>query len=95
MPDKTPITTSTPGRVIDEMHARLSAAFGPEVLEIKDESHKHAGHAGWREGGETHFHVILRTPQLAALGRVARHRAVHQALGDLTTRIHALSLDLG
>lgn len=91
MPDKAPIKTP----IIDVMHQRLSAAFGADVLEIKDESHKHAGHAGWREGGETHFHVILRAPELAGLGRVARHRAVHQALGDLTTRIHALSLDLG
>lgn len=81
--------------VIDEMRARLTTAFSPEVLEIQDESHKHAGHAGWREGGETHFHVILRAAALSPMSRVARHRAVHQALGDLNQRVHALSLDLG
>ena len=91
MPDKAPIKTP----IIDVMHQRLSAAFGADVLEIKDESHKHAGHSGWREGGETHFSVKLRAAALAPMGRVERHRAVHRALGDLTGRIHALALDLG
>jgi BolA protein len=79
----------------DEIHARLTTAFSPEVLQIQDDSEKHRGHAGWREGGETHFSVMIRAPALAAMTRVARHRAVHQALGDLTSRIHALSLDIG
>ena len=79
----------------DEIHARLTAAFAPEVLHIQDDSEKHRGHGGWREGGETHFNVTIRAPGLASMTRIARHRAVHQALGDLTTRIHALSLDIG
>ncbi len=79
----------------DEMHDRLTAAFSPDALEIVDESHKHQGHSGWHEGGETHFRVMLRSQALAPLSRVARHRAVHRALGDLTGRIHALALDLG
>lgn len=81
--------------VKDELQERLTAAFQPERLEVVDESHKHAGHSGWREGGETHFRVLLRSDRLAPLSRIARHRAVHAALGDLTTRIHALALDLG
>lgn len=81
--------------VVDEISARLSAAFSPEVLEIQDDSEKHRGHGGWREGGETHFTIRIRAASLAPLGRVARHRAVHQALGDLTTRIHAIALDIG
>jgi BolA protein len=81
--------------IIDEMRLRLNRTFAPETLEIRDDSHRHQGHAGWREGGETHFHVTLRAATLASMTRVARHRAVHQALGDLTARIHALSLDLG
>jgi len=79
-----------------ELEARLQAAFVLERLEIHDDSEKHRGHAGWREGGETHFTVTLRAPALAALPRLARHRAVHAALGpDLVARIHALALDLG
>ncbi|GHC23282.1 MULTISPECIES: BolA family transcriptional regulator [Gemmobacter] len=81
--------------VRNEIEERLTAAFAPEVLEIQDDSEKHRGHGGWREGGETHFNVTIRAPALAALGRVERHRAVHRALGDLTTRIHALALDIG
>ena len=79
----------------DEIHARLTVAFAPDVLQIQDDSEKHRGHGGWREGGETHFNVTIRAPSLASMTRIARHRAVHQALGDLTTRIHALSLDIG
>lgn len=81
--------------VKDEIHTRLTAAFAPEVLEIQDDSEKHRGHGGWREGGETHFTVTIRAPGLAPLSRVERHRAVHRALGDLTVRIHALALDIG
>jgi BolA protein len=81
--------------VRNEIEERLTAAFAPEVLKIQDDSEKHRGHGGWREGGETHFNVTIRAPALAALGRVERHRAVHRALGDLTTRIHALALDIG
>ena len=82
--------------IADEIRDRLQAAFAPERLEIHDDSEKHRGHAGWREGGETHFSVILRAGALAPMSRLARHRAVHAALGpDLVARIHALALDLG
>lgn len=81
--------------IIDEMRARIEAELAPQVLEIRDDSERHRGHAGWREGGETHFHVVLRTPRFEGLSRIARHRAVHAALGpDLVGRIHALSMDL-
>ncbi|MDZ7907634.1 MAG: BolA family protein [Gemmobacter sp.] len=79
----------------DEIYDRLTTAFAPQVLEIQDDSEKHRGHGGWREGGETHFNITIRATQLAALPRLARHRAVHAALGDLTQRIHALALDIG
>jgi BolA protein len=81
--------------IAEDIHARLSAAFSPEVLEVQDDSERHRGHAGWREGGETHFNVKIRATSLAAMNRVERHRAVHRALGELTDRIHALSLDIG
>lgn len=77
------------------LHERLTAAFAPERLEIVNDSHRHAGHAGDDGSGESHFRVTLRSAALAPLSRVERHRAVHRALGDLTTRIHALALDLG
>ncbi len=81
--------------VLDEMKARLDMAFAPERLEIVNESAKHAGHGGDDGSGESHFAVLIRSQALAPLSRVARHRAVHQALGDLTTRIHAIALDIG
>ena len=81
--------------VKDEIETRLTAAFAPSVLEVVNESHKHAGHAGDDGSGESHFAVLIRAEALAGLSRVARHRAVHAALGDLTRRIHALALDIG
>ena len=81
--------------VKDEMKARLEAAFQPSRLEVVNESHRHAGHTGDDGSGESHFAVTIRAEALAALGRVARHRAVHRALGDVTTRVHALAIDAG
>ena len=81
--------------VADELVNRLTAAFGPTALEVVNESHKHAGHAGDDGSGESHFKVTIRAAAFADLSRVARHRAVHTAIGDLNTRIHALALDVG
>ena len=82
-------------RIADEIRSRLDARFAAREIEVTDDSEAHRGHSGWREGGETHFSVRLRAPELARLSRLARHRAVHAALGaDLVSRIHALALDL-
>jgi len=79
----------------DQIHARLEAAFAPSLLEVHDDSEAHRGHSGWREGGETHFQVTIRAAAFSGMSRVARHRAVHAALGaDLVARIHALGLDI-
>jgi BolA family transcriptional regulator, general stress-responsive regulator len=82
-------------RVATEMETRLRAAFSPDRLEIVNESHKHAGHGGDDGTGESHFKIIIRAAAFAPMGRVARHRAVHQALGDLNARVHAIALDIG
>ena len=78
-----------------EISDRLEAAFAPRELDVVDDSESHRGHAGHREGGESHFNVKIRSAHFKGLNRLARHRAVHDALGpDLIGRIHALSLDL-
>lgn len=78
-----------------EIRERLEARFSVQDVEVIDESDKHIGHAGYQEGGESHFRVRLRAAELGKLSRVARHRAVHDALGpDLIGRIHALALDV-
>jgi BolA protein len=82
--------------VADEIETRLREAFAPRDLAVEDQSERHRGHAGWREGGETHFHVVIAGDAFADMGRVQRHRAIHAALGPgLIERIHALSLDVG
>lgn len=78
-----------------EIRQRLAEVFQPTRLEVVNESHRHAGHAGDDGTGESHFAVVIRAEALAPLTRVARHRAVHKALGDLTTRVHAMAIDAG
>ena len=82
-------------RVADQIRDRLQAAFQPTALRVVDESHLHEGHAGNPGGGESHFRVAITAPAFAEMGRVARHRAVHAALGpELIGRIHALGLEI-
>jgi BolA family transcriptional regulator, general stress-responsive regulator len=81
--------------VKDDIEDRLSAAFSPDRLEVTNESHLHAGHAGDDGSGTSHFHILIRAPAFAPMSRVARHRAVHLALGDLNARVHAIALDVG
>ncbi len=82
--------------IADEIKDRLTAAFAPDRLEIVDDSESHRGHGGWREGGETHFNVLIRATAFAPMSRIDRHRTIHKALGtDLVARIHALALDIG
>ena len=74
------------------MRERLQAAFAPDHLEVIDDSHKHVGHAGARDG-RGHFSVEIRSDAFVGLTSLARHRAVYAALGDMmTTDIHALSI---
>lgn len=80
--------------VVDEIRAKL-AQFQPVTLEVIDESARHAGHAGARPEGETHFRVRIVAPVFAAMLRIERHRAIHAALGaELVSRIHALALEV-
>jgi BolA family transcriptional regulator, general stress-responsive regulator len=79
----------------ETIRKKLTAAFAPEHLEVIDESERHRGHAGWRDGGETHFRVVMRSKSLGAMNRLERSRAVHRALEEeLSSKIHALALDL-
>lgn len=76
----------------EEMRRRL-AALEPVRLEIEDESERHRGHAGWREGGETHWRIVVVSARFAGLPKVARHRMVYDALGELMKHpIHALTI---
>lgn len=77
------------------MVRKLSEKFAPTHLEVIDESSRHQGHAGWREGGETHFRVRIAAAGLAGRSRVAQHRAVMEALdAELKAGIHALAIEV-
>jgi BolA protein len=82
----------SPGERPAAIRAALQAAFVPESIDVVDDSARHAGHAGARDG-RGHFHVDIVSERFAGLSPLARHRAVYAALGDLmTTDIHALSI---
>ncbi len=77
----------------DEIKAAIVQGLDPTSLEVINESHKHAGHAGDDGSGESHWQVVIEAPDLADKSRLARHRAVHDALGpEIIGRIHALAI---
>jgi BolA family transcriptional regulator, general stress-responsive regulator len=79
--------------VAQTMHRKLTEAFQPTRLEITDDSHKHAGHAGARPEGETHFTVEIAAAAFVGKSRVERQRLVYSVLTDeLRDRVHALAL---
>lgn len=79
--------------ISDSIRTKLTAAFSPSRLEVVDDSARHAGHAGAREGGESHFNVVIEAEAFTGLNKVARQRQVYAALSDLLAGpVHALSL---
>jgi BolA protein len=75
------------------LRAKLSAAFAPTALEVVNESHLHAGHAGSPGTGESHFRVKIVSDAFRGKSRIAAHRMVNDALADeLAGKIHALAL---
>ena len=80
--------------VKETMVAVLSDALHPGFLEVDDESHLHAGHGGWREGGETHFRVRVVAEAFNGKSRLERHRIVNALLAaELRGGVHALAID--
>lgn len=78
-----------------EIYAALDSAFENATVNVNNESHLHAGHAGDDGSGESHWHVSITAKEFNEMSRVARHRAVHGALGPaIMGRLHALALDL-
>lgn len=83
------------GKVAAEIQSRLATALAPTALEVIDDSHHHAGHAGHRgDDAESHFTVRITSASFTGQSRIARQRAVYAALGDLVApdRIHALRI---
>jgi BolA protein len=80
-------------RVQDVITEKLTGAFDPESLNVVDESHQHAGHAGHRPGGETHFRVYIVSPAFRGKSRLERHRMINAALAaELAGGVHALAI---
>jgi BolA protein len=81
------------GAVADLIRAKLETAFVPERLEVVDDSGRHAGHAGAREGGESHFSVVIVSSAFQGLSRVERQRRGNAALKEaFEGGLHALSI---
>lgn len=77
---------------VGAIEARLNSALNPESMDVVDDSHKHAGHAGAASGGG-HFDLTIVSEQFAGLTTLMRHRLIYDALGEMMqTQIHALSI---
>ena len=73
----------------------LTAAFNPLDLQVQDCSASHAGHAGARPGGETHYEIVMVSPVFSGKSRIERHRLVNAAVaGEFHSGLHALQLHL-
>jgi BolA protein len=85
----------TMGAVADSISRKLEAAFAPSALEVRDDSARHAGHAGARDEGESHFDVAMTSAVFDGLSRLERQRRVNAALAEeLAGPVHALTLRL-
>jgi len=81
------------GPVANSLREKLEAAFAPEMLAIEDESSRHAGHSGAREGGESHFRVRIVSAAFRGVSRVERQRRVYAAVAEeIDAGLHALAL---
>jgi BolA protein len=81
------------GAIFEAIQTKLTASLSPTRLEIKDESARHAGHAGSRPGGETHFNVVIESAAFVGAAKVARQRMVYRALSEeMAGPVHALSI---
>ena len=81
------------GAVTEKLERKLTDAFAPTHLQIDDDSARHAGHAGARQGGESHFNVVIASPAFEGVSRVQRQRMVYAALAEeLAGPVHALSV---
>ena len=79
--------------VAERLRSKLQDAFSPERLEVVDDSARHAGHAGAREGGESHFNVVIVAEAFKGRSRIQRQRDVYTALSEeLAGPVHALSV---
>ncbi|PXW70893.1 BolA protein [Loktanella sp. PT4BL] len=80
------------------LETEIRAALGelaPEHLDVINESALHSGHSGDDGSGESHWRIVIRAASLDDMSRIARHRAIHNALGtDIIGRIHALAIDI-
>jgi BolA family transcriptional regulator, general stress-responsive regulator len=80
-------------RAKDIITEKLRKAFTPESLRVEDESHRHAGHAGHRPGGETHFRLYIVAEAFRGKSRLQRHRMINATLADeLSGGVHALAI---
>jgi len=87
------------GLIASNIKEKLLKSFNPSHLEVIDESHKHAGHAGAAQhaaehgSGESHFHVVIISDKFKGMNCLAKHRAVMEAIAEEMKTVHALSLE--
>ncbi len=88
--------------LLAEIENKLRARFAPSLLRVQDESHQHAGHGGaaehardFGEAAPSHVHIEIASDELGAMGRLARHRAVQEAIAEQVETLHALRLTIG
>lgn len=78
---------------IDIITKKINSSISVTSLDIEDDSARHAGHAGWKQGGETHFNIRITSPDFKGLSKVQIHRLIYDILKEeMDGKIHALSI---
>lgn len=78
----------------ERIRAILTQAFAPSHIELRDDSARHAGHAGAAPGGQTHYSLVIRSPAFSGLSKVAIHRKIYALLaGEFSDGLHAFTIE--
>jgi BolA protein len=79
--------------MLEDIQKKLEKALDPNFIQLRDDSGKHAGHAGWREGELTHLHIVVASKKFEGLSKVKRHQHIYKLLAEeIEAGLHAVSM---
>jgi BolA family transcriptional regulator, general stress-responsive regulator len=79
--------------MLEEIQRKIEKALDPNFIQLRDDSGKHAGHVGWREGKLTHLHIVVASKKFEGLSKVKRHQYIYKILAEeIEAGLHAVSM---
>lgn len=79
--------------MLKDIQEKLEQEFAPHFIKLRDDSDKHAGHSGWKEGEVTHLHIVIVSQKFEGLSQIKRHQYIYRVLGEeMKSNLHAVSI---